>query len=127
MELVLYYNPLPLTDTTRLRSLLAAQGVELRPLSAVQLGQTVGHLSGVTGYPAAQAEGGSFSEPVMVFCGFTRERLDTVMDALRAGGAPKALKAVRTPTNASWSLLRLAEELQSERAEIAKALQKKEM
>lgn len=126
MELVLYYNPLPLADTSRLRSILAAQGAELRPLTDGQLGQTVGHLSGLSGYPAVPAAGGSFPEPVMVFCGFTRERLDTVMEALRTGGAPRALKAVQTPTNAAWSLLQLAEELRSERAEIAKALQKKE-
>lgn len=125
METVLYYNPLPLADPSRVRSLLAAQGAELRPLSAGQMGQTIGHLSGLPGYPAKTAPGGSFPEAVMVFCGFTRDRLDTVMEALRSGGAPRALKAVRTPTNSGWSLLELAEELRSERAEIAKSLRGK--
>ena len=63
------------------------------------------------------------AEPVMVFCGFSRERLDTVLDAFKACGAPAALKAVLTATNQSWSLSRLADELQAERAEIARSLQ----
>ena len=37
MELVLYYHPLPLADPSRLRSILAAHGAELRVVSHPQL------------------------------------------------------------------------------------------
>lgn len=127
MELVLFYTPLLLADPSRLGSLLEGLGVSLHMVSAQQLGQTVGFLAGLPGCPERPAGAvPSVSEPVMVFCGFSQERLDQVLDALRASGGPSALKAVLTPSNQSWTLARLAGELQSERAEIAKQLKKED-
>ena len=49
MELVLYYHPLPLADPSRLRSILAAHGAELRVVSHPQLCRPLGELAGLSG------------------------------------------------------------------------------
>lgn len=127
MELVLFYTPLLLADPSRLRNLLDGLGVSLRVVPAQQLGQTLGFLAGLPDCVERPAGAvAPFSEPVMVFCGFSQDRLDQALDALRVSGGPAALKAVLTPTNRSWTLARLAGELQSERAEIAKQLKKED-
>ncbi len=127
METVLYFNPLPVADSTGLKNFFLTQNVLLKPLSSGQLHQTIGHLAGLDGYPARPAAGAApkVAEPVMVFCGFTRDRLDAVLDAMKKTAAPKALKAVLTATNSAWPFAQLAAELQSEREEIAKAARKK--
>lgn len=126
MELILYYNPIPLADASRLRGTLAALGVDLRVLSPSDLSQSVGFLAALKGHARrpAPAEPPKLTEPVMVLCGFTRERLDVVLEALKASGAPRALKAVLTQTNSAWTVAQLAGELASEREAIARSAAK---
>ena len=50
-----------------------------------------------------------------MFCGVYRDTLDDVLEALKAAGAPPALKAVLTGANAAWSFARLVRELSAER------------
>ena len=71
MELVLYYHPLPLADPSRLRSILAAHGAELRVVSHPQLCRPLGELAGLSGLsvPPSAREYPRPAEPVMVFCG----------------------------------------------------------
>ena len=57
-------------------------------------------------------------EPILVLCGLNNAQLDKLLPALRKLGAGPCLKAVLTPTNASWTLSALYEELCKERAEI---------
>lgn len=127
MELVLFYTTRLLVHPAQLRHLLEGLGIPLRVVSPRQLGQTVGFLAGLPDCPERPAEAvKSFAEPVMVFCGFSQERLDQVLNVLRVSGGPAALKAVLTPTNQNWTLARLVRELQSERAEIAKQIEKED-
>lgn len=126
METVLYHDPLPLADPTGLKHFFLTQGVQMRVVPASQLHQTLGHLAGLEGCPArpAPTTPARVGEPVMVFCGFPRDRLDQVLDAMKAASAPRCLKAVLTATNRAWPFARLCAELQSEREEIAKAARK---
>ena len=62
--------------------------------------------------PLAQPLG----EPMLVMAGFSRELMDAYLAAARAMGAQRLdLKAVLTPTNASWTGRQLQRELSAER------------
>lgn len=126
MERILYYNPLPLADLSRLRAAVAELGAELRVVPRGQLHQSIGFLAGFPGCPERSAEASSAApaEPVMIFCGFDPDRLDAALDALRQRGLSAPLKAVLTQTNKTWSFSRLAAELHSERSAIARTLKK---
>lgn len=127
-ELVLSYDPLPLADHTKQKAVLAGLGIGFRPVAASELGQTVGFLAGLEGFLARQSphSGPAPSEPVLVFCGLDRDRLDLALDALREAGVSKGLKAALTGTNCAWPFAKLAGELQEERAAIAKAARKED-
>lgn len=65
--------------------------------------------------PAAEKDGAVLDE-MAVLCGFTPDKLDAFLAAFPARGvAPIALKAVLTPTNASWTGGALYTELLRER------------
>ena len=68
---------------------------------------------GGMGQPAAQS--GSFSDTMLVFAGMDRKQISRFVDLVNASGAPRiALKAMMTPTNASWTAEQLREELEKE-------------
>ncbi len=57
-----------------------------------------------------------FDEPVLVFCYLTKSLFDQILRDLRkAGAGPGVIKAVLTPTNASWPFGALCRELARER------------
>lgn len=116
MESVLYYEPLPLTNPSAISGVCARFGLRVVPVSRAQAGERVGCLAGCQGISPSPEAGGEPppEDRVLVFCGVERERLDAVLEALKAAGVPRALKAVLTATNASWSFARLARELSSE-------------
>lgn len=60
------------------------------------------------------------SEPMLVMAGFSRELMDAYLAAARTMGAQRLdLKAVLTPTNASWTARQLQRELAAERDAVA--------
>lgn len=91
---------------------LASVGVETRLVIREELGMTLSALL-MSGGPA---EGGPAQDPaVLVFSGISREELDRLLGAIRGAGITvPSLKAMETPTNRSWTLQRLMEELQEE-------------
>ena len=55
------------------------------------------------------------AEPALVLSGFSRQRLDALLAALKRSGVPFiAHKAMLTPTNVSWTFAQLCEELSRE-------------
>ena len=78
----------------------------------------MGHLFGLKGF-AAREEGeavpAALAEPAMVLSGFSRQRLDALLAAMKRAGVPFiAHKAMLTPTNVSWTFAQLCEELSRE-------------
>lgn len=120
-ELVLLYSPLIMADAGKLKAVLVQMGARIKHVGPGDTAQTVGHLAGLTGFEANTAPAPAISDPMMVLCGFTSERLDALLKNLRAAGAPRVpYKAVLTEHNCAWPLHALYEELQGERAEIAR-------
>lgn len=116
MESVLYYEPMPLMNPAAVAGVCEGFGLKVVPVARAQAGESVGYLAGCQGFsPRPEGAGGTAPEDrVLVFCGVGREKLDAVLEALKAAGAPPALKAVLTGANAAWSFARLARELSFE-------------
>ena len=114
METVLYYEPMTLQNPAILTGLLQRRGLRVVPVDRGQVGQSVGFLAGYQGFPAQSAAGTPPRDRVLVFCEVPEATLDAVLEDLKAAGAPPALKAILTGTNASWSFARLARELARE-------------
>ncbi len=79
--------------------------------------KTLAVLAGLDDDPGAALPyaGGPLGGRMLVLCGL-EDRLDALLPALaRAGAGQECLKAVLTPHNRSWSVLRLHQELLRER------------
>lgn len=99
-------------------ALCRAKGVTPRRLGPENYATPIGAL---LGFPAAHGEGGPILDEMMVLCGFTAQELDGFLDAFSPQGvAPIALKAVLTPSNATWSGSALYRELLRERQGLGK-------
>lgn len=108
MVRVLLYN---IEGDKRMRLLLAARRCGLAAVVVPPERQTLplGALLGAEGFEALP-EGEGFSGEMLVM-----ERLcSPFLDAIRAAGAPVALKAVVTEQNLAWSGARLYRELSAE-------------
>lgn len=116
-EQILCYLPGPLGWSGTLDRICREEGVRTVPVSPARCGQTLAALLGLSP-AAANPPHTAPREPVLVLCGFTRERMEAFLDRLRREGVPPVLKAVVTPTNLGWTLAALAEELARERREL---------
>ena len=114
METVLYYEPLPLLAPAALAGVLQRRGLRVVRVTRDQAGQSVGHLAGYQGFEAKAGTEAPPQDRVLVFCEVPEATLDAVLVDLKTAGAPPALKAILTGTNASWSFARLARELARE-------------
>lgn len=68
----------------------------------------------------------AFDEEMLILAGFDSDGLDAVLEDLKKKDLWIPLKAVLTPTNATWTPVALKAELESERAAIAEAFAKQQ-
>lgn len=112
-ELILYSFPDPVYAATSL-AVFTALGIEARAIAPEETTQTVGYLARFPGQsptprPLLLPQ---LTEPMMVLCGLSRPRMETLFSAMRTAGTPAPnRKAVLTPTNMGWSVAALYEEL----------------
>ena len=104
-------------DEERLREVFAAMGAQVRVLKGEDWGTRLGVLAGEAG-PAGEAEAAAPQQGVLVFAYFTDALLDKALAALRTAQLAFDYKAALTPTNRTWTLQMLLEELKRERAHI---------
>ncbi|MFR9215900.1 MAG: DUF3783 domain-containing protein [Ruthenibacterium sp.] len=104
-------------DEERLREVFAAMGAQVRVLKSEDWGTRLGVLAGEAG-PAGEAEAAAPQQSVLVFAYFTDALLDKALAALRTAQLAFDYKAALTPTNRTWTLQMLLEELKRERAHI---------
>lgn len=80
---------------------------------AVPLGR---HIGIPVNPPVSPAQHGAFGEPMLLMCNLDEALFNAFLQALRYSGFPKGvLKAVLTPTNATWTACQLYGELCRER------------
>ena len=104
-------------DDERLREVFAAMGAQVRVLKSEDWGTRLGVLAGEAG-PAGGAEAAAPQPSVLVVAYFTDALLDKALAALRTAQLAFDYKAALTPTNRTWTLQMLLEELKRERAHI---------
>ena len=85
------------------------------------LAETVGALAGAPGYARSGAvySGEALAEPMLVFCGFSDERMNLALAAMRKHGVKIPCKAMLTEYNCAWLPVDLLKELQEEHAAMA--------
>ena len=106
-EMVLFYAPNPADPAIlKAKGIFFRMKVRLRPVSPDQLHQTVGHLAGLKDCPAREAPDPCpvVDQPMLVLCGFSASRLDTLLKHLRQAQVRFPYKAVLTATNRDWPL-----------------------
>ena len=112
VETVLMYNCSG-EQWAKLRQIFLMLRVRIRPVEADQYGLTLEDLLGRSEEKVPVEE--EFSDPMLVFCNITHEKLDHLLTAMGRAGLPRiALKAMLTPTNRTWTSQQLWTELRRE-------------
>lgn len=92
-------------------------GAETVPVARADYNKPIAVLAGLDdgSGPVSPYEGGPLGGRMLVLCGL-EDQLSSLLPVLnRAGAGPECLKAVLTPSNRSWSALKLFAELRQER------------
>ena len=107
-------------ELKKLKKLCSATGVRLRAVTPEDQAQPIGALCGVEKrLPGASPSAAPAEEKTLVFARLTERQLDSLLTEMRtARVGTDALKAVLTPSNAGWSVHKLAAELMRERASL---------
>lgn len=111
------------TKADQIKMAAVKQGLRIRTITDTEFTLPLGHLLGLPAYDQAEPmDGAPFDAEMVIFHQLTEPQLDALLaDIRRAGGV--RLKAVVTPTNASWSVSALYQELEAEHAAIAQQRQ----
>lgn len=115
-QVVLLYN----FDRERLRKVrkvLAPLKATIKTVSEKEFSQPVGYVAEIEGILPNKEKIAckSFTDEMIVMCGFGSEKIDTVIAALKMGGIGKIdLKAVITPSNVYWNSFQLYEAVKSD-------------
>lgn len=120
---VLLFAFRPEERTMRILRYLTSQGVSVRTVQAAELNETLGYLFSLPGYEKrGSLDYLTRSVPEMlVMHGFDQTMLDDFLRFFRAEDVRRVeLKAVLTPTNASWTAAELSRHLQAERDSMRK-------
>lgn len=103
-------------DDERLREVFAAMGAQVRVLKSEDWGTRLGVLAGEAGRRRSGGRGAAAKRAWCLL--FYRCLLDKALAALRTAQLAFDYKAALTPTNRTWTLQMLLEELKRERAHI---------
>lgn len=124
-EMILYYTPGNMSHTPLLRGVCAQMNIRIKNLTPERCVQKIGYLAGVEGFEKREVSAGYekyapvMEEELLVFCGFSDEGLDELLENLKKAGVPKIpLKAVLTETNAGWTIYQLYGQLREEHAQM---------
>ena len=120
MPTLLTFNLAP-QKRAALQVIALRAGVKLQAVAPERTGATLTQI--LSGDSGQTTEPRPFSEELLVFSGFGERLLDAVLTEMRRRKVHVALKAVVTPTNASWTAAELYDELCQERRAIAEGRQ----
>ena len=116
-EIILLYNLSGTEKGKQIKKVLIPLGITIKEISKEQYLQSIGALAGIKGYEKVEAiyteEG--FTDEMFVMSRISGQRLDLILKSMRKAGIEKIdLKAIVTPTNASWNSLELYQEIKRE-------------
>ena len=119
MGTVLLYNLNDTDKRMKIKLILFRLGLSAKDVMPEEFGHPLGLLIGREGFAPAEADA-SFTEEMLVMHELSQAQFSSLLNALRQGQVPVALKAVVTDSNISWSSLRLHNELAAEHAAMHK-------
>lgn len=106
------------TKAAKIKMAAVKLGLRIHTVSPDEFTLPLGRLVGLPAYADAEPlEGELFTQEMLIFHNFTEPQLDAFLAEIRRAGGVR-LKAVVTPTNASWCISALYRELEAERAAI---------
>lgn len=106
------------TKAAKIKMAAVKLGLRIYTVSPDEFMLPLGRLVGLPAYADAEPlEGESFTQEMLIFHNFTEPQLDAFLAEIRRAGGVR-LKAVVTPTNASWCISALYHELEAEHAAI---------
>lgn len=118
MEQMLLFQ-VPEADAVRLKRLAGAVHIRTGIIEKEEFWQTIGYLAGKTPHKTAECYQGEVPEQsLMVFCDVTEKHLDRILANIRREGIFVDYKAVLTPFNQNWNVLRMYAEMEKERASL---------
>lgn len=113
MEKILVFQS---TETEKIKNIAAPLHIKVEEIAPVRFRETIGVLAGTVKAKEEQPFLGSLPEgSLMVFCQVTEEHFDKILAAMKKNKIPMTYKAVMTPTNAKWNVLRLYLEMETEK------------
>lgn len=105
------------TELFQLRQLAAALKIRIEAVDSIDYKQTLGDLVSGKKNPLTEAFTGDVPEEnLLLLCDFTEKRMDKLLLSLRKSQLQIDYKAVLTPTNRQWNVLRLLLEMRAEKA-----------
>jgi len=115
-ELILAFGAEPILPI--LQMTFAPQKMAVRAVPNSDLAETVGALAGAAGYERSGAvyTGEALAEPMLVFCGFSGERMNLALAAMRKHGVKIPCKAMLTEHHYPSRLRAIVKPLQEEHA-----------
>lgn len=125
MQPVLLTFSLDEAKAAKIRMLCMMLKIRFRPVNEEEAALPIGLLAGVKAPLQPQGPADPVQDEMLVMAHFDENLFNRFLDGLRAALPPIPLKAVLTPTNASWTGAELVEELKREREAIRQKLQKK--
>ena len=112
--LVLSYG-LDSEQAKKLDSAAVKLGITHKPLPHESKDETIGYLCGFRGFEKSDSPSDQLlDKQCLVMSGIQRKQLDTLLKELKSAGLFIPLKAMVTPSNQSWKLIDLVNELQKE-------------
>jgi len=115
MEKAILFN---VTCKDEIKKLLSPMHILTIEASTSQYNDTLKNIaSGKTGIPPAEPFTGTIpGESLVLFCDVKEKKLDKALFKLRSNNISTTYKAVLTPSNSNWTVLRLFLELEREHA-----------
>ena len=86
----------------------------MRDIPQDRFGETLGALAGVSADGTLQNAPGTFTDEMLVMCGFNGRQMDIFTKKLRSSRCTVPLKAMLTQTNANWTPVKLHQEIAAE-------------
>lgn len=118
---VLLFNIIVDERGKKLENYLRASGVAVRHVLPSEFGHPIGYLLSLPGFEDPHGMAClPFSEEMMLMSGFDRQRLDALLAFFSREELRRIeLKAMLTPTNASWNAAELYRHLSAERRQFS--------
>ena len=115
-EIILLFGVSEGVLRSRLRRALAPQKVMVKAVEPEDYLQPVGFLAGdkTLAQTEERYQGRELERPMLLMAGLGGGRMDQVLFALHKAGISIGYKAALTPTNRTWTVLRLYEEIKEE-------------